>query len=106
MEVNTKPVRRAIVVFTHRQYGIYHDDFDYSRLNNFLPMIHKVYLKKLVCYPERLTKNDYLRIRNYDGFSFADMAHYALIVMEGRRIGELHYLINAVNEFHQKSSRG
>lgn len=65
-------------------YGVLHDDYDYSGLNKYLTLIHKVVLKKLACFPERLTVCDFQRIREYEQMSIEDIVHYSYIVFEGK----------------------
>jgi hypothetical protein len=60
-------------------------------------------VKKVACYPEKVARQDYRCIEKYDHFSFSDMVHYILILKEARRLGEIHYLINAIMEFRTKS---
>jgi len=99
---STMPVRVAINVYILRLYGLIRDDYNYSLLNKFLTLMHKVFLKKLVCFPERITSQDYQRIREFDGFSRVDMVHYCFIGFECRRTLELQYLLHSLNLYQTK----
>jgi len=95
--VSTMPVRVAINIYILRLYGLIRDDYNYSSLNKFLTLMHKVFLKKLVCFPERITRQDYKRIREFDGFARHDMVHYCFIGFECRRTLELQYLLHSLS---------
>ena len=92
---STTTVREAIIKYVQRMYGVFHDDYRYERLNKILPVIHKAYLKKLACYPERITTVDYMRMRKFEGFSSKDLIHYAHLVFQTRRIVSLTWAMNA-----------
>ena len=76
MECDTKPVRDALKMYVMRMFVVCHDDYPYDQLNRVLPLLHKVFLKKIACFPERLTKADYWRMRKYESLSYADIVHY------------------------------
>ena len=96
---STHTVREAIVKYVQRMYGIFHDDYRYDRLNRILPVIHKAYLKKLACFPERLTRVDYMRMRRFEGFTPKDLIHYAHLVSQTRRIASLTWAMKAVMRY-------
>ena len=96
---STTTVREAIVKYVQRMYGVFHDDYKYDQLNKILPVIHKAYLKKLACYPDRITKTDYLRMRKFEGFTSLDLIHYAHLVSQTKRIVELTWAMRAVMTF-------
>lgn len=101
---STTTVREAIVKYVQRMYGVFHDDYRYEQLNKILPVIHKAYLKKLACYPERLTRVDYWRMRKYESFSSVDLIHYAHLVAQTKRIVELTWAMKAFTSFYQSES--
>jgi sestrin len=92
---STTNVREAIVKYVQRMYGVFHDDYKYDQLNKILPVIHKAYLKKLACYPDRLTRVDYLRMRKFEGFTSLDLIHYAHLVAQTKRVVELTWAMKA-----------
>ena len=92
---STTTVREAIVKYVQRMYGVFHDDYKYDQLNKILPVIHKAYLKKLACYPDRLTRVDYLRMRKFEGFTSLDLIHYAHLVAQTKRVVELTWAMKA-----------
>jgi sestrin len=101
---STNTVREAIVKYVQRMYGIFHDDYRYDRLNRILPVIHKAYLKKLACFPERLTRVDYMRMRRFEGFTPKDLIHYAHLVSQTRRIVSLTWAMKAVMRYQAGGS--
>jgi sestrin len=101
---STTNVREAIVKYVQRMYGVFHDDYKYDQLNKILPVIHKAYLKKLACYPDRLTRPDYLRMRKFEGFTALDLIHYAHLVSQTKRVVELTWAMRAVMTFQASHS--
>ena len=101
---STTTVREAIVKYVQRMYGLFHDDYRYDRLNKILPVIHKAYLKKLACYPERLTRVDYLRMRQFEGFTPKDLIHVAHLVRQTKRIVTLTWAMKAVMHYQGGTS--
>eukprot|EP00920_Eleutheroschizon_duboscqi_P040571 GHVT01097058.1.p1 GENE.GHVT01097058.1~~GHVT01097058.1.p1 ORF type:complete len:950 (-),score=68.36 GHVT01097058.1:718-3567(-) len=92
----TKPIRNAVWLYVLRLYGIQHDDYHYGAVNNFMALYQKVFVKKLVCYPERLTQNDFRR--PLEIFNVQDMIHYTYIACHGRRMATLMFALNAVGK--------
>jgi sestrin len=84
-------------------YGVFHDDYPYDQLNRILPLMHKVFLKKMACFPERINKADYWRMRNYELLSPEDIVHYGHIVFETRRITELTFAMRALAKVQASS---
>ncbi|XP_074982733.1 sestrin-1 isoform X4 [Caretta caretta] len=61
-DVDTSMLRRAIWNYIHCMFGIRYDDYDYGEINQLLDRSFKVYIKTVVCTPEKTTK------RMYDSF--------------------------------------
>jgi len=57
--VDTSAFRRAIWNYIHCLFGIRHDDYDYSEVNQLLERPLKNYIKIVTCFPERVCKKDY-----------------------------------------------
>jgi len=90
----TKPVRMAVWHYVQLLYGINRDDYSYCAMNNFMPLHQKTFVKKMSCYPHRLTRNDFRRL--LDTFNVDDIIHYSLIASQSRRIAELTFALHAV----------
>ena len=58
-DVDTSSFRQAIWNYIHCMFGIRHDDYDYSEVNQLLERGLKAYVKTVTCYPERVTRRDY-----------------------------------------------
>ena len=93
---STATVREAITKYVQRMYGIFHDDYHYDKLNKILPVIHKAYLKKLACFPEKITTVDFMRMRKFENFNTKDLIHYAHLVFQTRRIAALTWATKAL----------
>ncbi|XP_012935453.1 sestrin-2 isoform X2 [Aplysia californica] len=96
-EVDTSSFRRAIWNYIHCMYGIRHDDYDYSEVNQLLERNLKGYIKTLTCYPERLTKKDYDGVMRE--FKHSEKVHVNLMLMEARQQAELLYALRALNRY-------
>uniref|UniRef100_A0AAY5K5T1 Sestrin 1 n=1 Tax=Esox lucius TaxID=8010 RepID=A0AAY5K5T1_ESOLU len=58
-DVDTSMLRRAIWNYIHCMFGIRYDDYDYGEINQLLDRSFKVYIKTMVCSPEKTTKRMY-----------------------------------------------
>eukprot|EP00301_Raphidiophrys_heterophryoidea_P019279 c4240_g1_i1.p1 GENE.c4240_g1_i1~~c4240_g1_i1.p1 ORF type:complete len:591 (-),score=126.87 c4240_g1_i1:151-1923(-) len=83
----TAPFRNAVWFYTHRLFGIIHDDYNYQLLNVMLPRKLKHYIKHVACTP-----------RDVNPYQFEDVdvdlqpqerVHVLLLVMEARKQAEL-----------------
>lgn len=98
--VDTFPFRRAVWNYLHCLYGIRHDDYDYSQINQLLERKLKMFLKTVSCYPERLTGGE-ATTTIMKGFQQSEKVHVMVLVLEARLQAELlhglrslgHYLI-------------
>jgi sestrin len=57
--IDTTPFRRAVWFYTHRLFGLQHDDFDYNKIPVFLTAALKTFIRKIACAPETITKEDF-----------------------------------------------
>lgn len=58
-DVDTGKFRSAVWYYTMRVYGMSNDDYDYGEVNFLVGRDLKAYIKKVICYPERTTVNDF-----------------------------------------------
>lgn len=58
-EVDTSPFREAIQMYLMSIFGIRDDAYLYGKINKVLQYQHKVYIKKMMCEPHRITQNDF-----------------------------------------------
>eukprot|EP01125_Pyxidicula_operculata_P016446 TRINITY_DN5665_c0_g1_i1.p1 TRINITY_DN5665_c0_g1~~TRINITY_DN5665_c0_g1_i1.p1 ORF type:complete len:556 (+),score=73.54 TRINITY_DN5665_c0_g1_i1:152-1819(+) len=96
--VDTEPFREGIWHYVHRIHGLFHDDYDYLRVNQFVPRGIKEFIKKVVCEPYTITKADLkenFKIKLYDN----EKVHVALLALEARRQAELLYGLHAVASY-------
>lgn len=92
--MDTFPFRRAIWQYIQRVKGMMHDDYNYQEVNTFLNMATKNYIKKVTCYPERITKDDFKNI----GVNLTpdEKVHIALLAVESAKQSTLLYGLHAV----------
>ncbi|XP_015205820.1 sestrin-1 isoform X3 [Lepisosteus oculatus] len=96
-DVDTSMLRRAIWNYIHCMFGIRYDDYDYGEINQLLDRSFKVYIKTVVCGPEKTTK------RMYDSFwrqfQHSEKVHVNLLLMEARMQAELLYALRAITHY-------
>jgi len=78
-------------------FGIRYDDYDYGEINQLLDRSFKVYIKTVVCTPEKVTK------RMYDSFwrqfKHSEKVHVNLLLIEARMQAELLYALRAITRY-------
>jgi sestrin len=78
-------------------HGIRDDQFDYKSINKVLQMMQKVYIKKIGCSPQEVTKQDY---QNLSGMLTApERCHICILAMESKKQIELLFLAKAVSAY-------
>ncbi|XP_048349044.1 sestrin-1 isoform X2 [Sphaerodactylus townsendi] len=96
-DVDTSMLRRAIWNYIHCMFGIRYDDYDYGEINQLLDRNFKVYIKTVVCMPEKTTK------RMYDSFwrqfKHSEKVHVNLLLIEARMQAELLYALRAITRY-------
>lgn len=92
--VETGPLRRAIWNYVQRVYGLQYDDYNYTDINRFLKINTKKYIKKIACFPETVTKQDWVNIEI--DLTYDEMIHLNLIICEARFEAQLVYMLHAV----------
>ncbi|XP_054836573.1 sestrin-1 isoform X1 [Eublepharis macularius] len=96
-DVDTSMLRRAIWNYIHCMFGIRYDDYDYGEINQLLDRSFKVYIKTVVCMPEKTTK------RMYDSFwrqfKHSEKVHVNLLLIEARMQAELLYALRAITRY-------
>ncbi|XP_028902989.1 sestrin-1 isoform X1 [Ornithorhynchus anatinus] len=96
-DVDTSMLRRAIWNYIHCMFGIRYDDYDYGEINQLLDRSFKVYIKTVVCTPEKATK------RMYDSFwrqfKHSEKVHVNLLLTEARMQAELLYALRAITRY-------
>lgn len=74
-----------------------YDDYDYGEINQLLDRSFKVYIKTVVCTPEKVTK------RMYDSFwrqfKHSEKVHVNLLLIEARMQAELLYALRAITRY-------
>ncbi len=95
--IDTEVFRQAAWFYVHRVFGICHDDYDYSWLNNKELRPVKAFIKKVVCTPEAVTQEDFVgstsMLRN------DEMCHVVLLALEARKQAALMYFLHALTDF-------
>ncbi|XP_026871337.2 sestrin-1 isoform X1 [Electrophorus electricus] len=95
--VDTSMLRRAIWNYIHCMFGIRYDDYDYGEINELLDRNFKVYIKTMVCSPEKITKRMYESF--WRQFQHSEKVHVNLLLMEARMQAELLYALRAITRY-------
>ncbi|XP_018585818.1 sestrin-1 isoform X1 [Scleropages formosus] len=95
--VDTSMLRRAIWNYIHCMFGIRYDDYDYGEINQLLDRSFKVYIKTMVCSPEKITKRMYESF--WRQFWHSEKVHVNLLLMEARMQAELLYALRAITHY-------
>eukprot|EP01132_Coremiostelium_polycephalum_P005596 gene5596-6964_t len=61
-DIDTLPFRRAVWYYVQRVKGMCHDDYNYQEVNMFLSISLKNYVKKAVCFPDTITRQDFAKL--------------------------------------------
>jgi len=58
-DIDTTAFRQAIWHYVHCIYGVRHDDYNYTVINDLLEKNIRFFIKLISCFPENTTRNDY-----------------------------------------------
>jgi len=113
--VDTEPFRMAVWYYVHRVCGVFHDDFDYQRVNHLVQQKTKSYVKKVAINPftyvfSRLILSLPSNKDTLSSISMADLnlgtqfqpeekVHVALLAAESRRQASLLYALRGVSKY-------
>ncbi|OMJ72020.1 hypothetical protein SteCoe_29633 [Stentor coeruleus] len=97
--VETGPLRRAIWNYVQRVYGLQYDDYNYTDINKFLEINTKKYIKKIACFPETVTKQDWENIEL--DLTYDEMIHLNILICEARFETELLYMLYAIGSVYR-----
>jgi sestrin len=96
-DVDTTSFRTSIWNYIHCMFGIRHDDYDYSEVNQLLERSLKAYVKTVTCFPERISKKDYDSFMRE--FRHSEKVHVNLMLLEARLQAELLYALRAIMRY-------
>lgn len=96
-EINTYHYRNAISVYIKFIHGIIKEDFDFNMMNQVLGKPQKIYVKKMVCYPNLVEMADFDQMNSW--LNKTEKTHVSIIAMETKKEVELTYLCKALNDY-------
>lgn len=94
-DVDTTKYRQAVWHYAQSLLGVRNDDFDYRQINLVLDRKLKVYVKKIVCAPETITKEDW---EFSDVLTYSERCHIALLASNARAQASLMYALRALHK--------
>ena len=77
-------------------YGMVAADFDYRQVNVFLSRPLKAFIKRVVCFPDTITRADFQEALGTYAFRPVEKLHIVLLAAEGRRQACLLYGLHAI----------
>ena len=100
VNVDTLPFRRAIWYYVLRLYGICHDDYEYKEVNIYLNRSIKAFVKKSVCYPELITRSDFVHFSPL--LQASEKCHIGVLILESRKQAEIIYGLRSLENSSRK----
>jgi PA26 p53-induced protein (sestrin) len=97
-KVATKTKRFREAVWQYAQYvkGMFHDDYDYKEVNNFLSISIKTFVKKSICTPEDIVESEL----EFDlDLALDEKLHMVLLGVQSARQSEILYGVHAVMRY-------
>ncbi|KAG8195461.1 hypothetical protein JTE90_002633 [Oedothorax gibbosus] len=95
--VDTTIFRRAVWNYIHRIYGIIHDDYNYSEMEDLLDYGFRSYVETVCFCPEKITKDAHDEIMR--AFRHSEKVHVNLMLFEARLQAELLYALSAIMRY-------
>jgi len=94
--INTENIRHAVWHYAFHLYGVNNDSYDYSRPNLYLTHLLKIFIKKLVCYPQSVTFRDikWLGVPLRDD----EKLHVAILALEAKKQASILFALLAINK--------
>jgi hypothetical protein len=96
--IDTIHFRNAIRCYVELLFGIYNEDYDYSKTNKLLEISHKHFIKNAVCFPNKVNNDDIIILRV--NFSFAEIFHLVYLVSTIKQKVQLTFLSKALNDIN------
>lgn len=95
--VDTTDFRNAIIFYLKEIHGIRDETFKYKKINELFKIDQKKYIKKVMCTPDQVTQEDYLKFSEilYD----SEKCHVCILAMETKKQVSLTYLAKALSEY-------
>jgi len=93
-DVDTEPFRTAVRMYVQRLFGVRNDHYDYRLVNRFMTIATKTFVKKVVCAPDSISREDFEGFSKL--FSVDEKVHIVLLAAESRRQAALLWGLSAV----------
>ncbi|KAN0011923.1 hypothetical protein ACTFIU_000142 [Dictyostelium citrinum] len=99
-DIDTLPFRRAVWYYVQRVKGMLHDDYNYQEVNMFLSRSLKNFVKKAVCFPETIKRDDYSKL----GYSLKpdEKCHLSLLAVCSHKQASLLYGLYSVMNYQNR----
>ena len=76
--VDTLHFRQAIKCYTDIIFGIFNEDYNYTKTNKLLQRDHKKFIKDIACYPLGIDKEAMINLRSI--FSYEEIFHMIYLI--------------------------
>lgn len=98
--INTFHFRNALKCYAELILGIYNEDFKYGNMNKLLKISNKIFIKNVVCYPSKITKDDLIMLRHT--FSYQEIYHLIMIVLFHKSRSQLTFISKCYDEIRKQ----
>lgn len=98
--IDTKNFRSGIKVYTELILGMYNHDFKYNKMNKFLVISNKIFIKNIVCYPNRITHDDLFMLRSR--YSYEEIYHLIMVTAFHKSKAQLSYISKSYDELRKQ----
>eukprot|EP00941_MAST-03F_sp_MAST-3F-sp1_P003218 g3218.t1 len=95
-DIDTLPFRRAVWYYTQSLLGVRNDDYDYREVNVLINIPTKVFIKKVCCYPEAITADDFSLFST--SLLPSEKCHISLLAANARNQSSLIYALRAIEQ--------
>jgi sestrin 1/3 len=96
-KMDTSLFRHSIWYYVSRIYGILHDDFDYNIVNQLMNIPLKKFIKKVACFPENVSINDFDNIGV--NITQREKIHVVLLVIESLKQLQLIFALKSISHY-------
>lgn len=94
-QVDTLPMRTAMVKYLMGIHGIVDKYFNYNKINAYLHREYKAYAKKIMCDPQSVTVADFSEMKS---LTPEERCHVCIIAMETKKRVELIYVTKVLSQ--------
>lgn len=93
--VETTDFRNAIIYYMKQIFGMREETFQFKQINEFIGKEQKVYIKNVMCYPEKISEEDYRAFMQM--LNDSEKCHICILILETKKRIGLTYTARALS---------